>query len=69
MLFLRPHFMAHHPSPVGASLLAIAVVQLASIDRSHALRGNTARDAPRSASRGDAERHGMHSHAERGNDQ
>ncbi|SDB63120.1 hypothetical protein SAMN03159382_05242 [Pseudomonas sp. NFACC23-1] len=33
------------------------------------LRGNAARDAPRSASECDAERHGMHSHPERGNDQ
>ena len=44
-------------------------------DRSHAPRGNAAPDAPRPADdahsgRGsDAERHGMHSHAERGNDQ
>ncbi|CAI8934136.1 hypothetical protein EMIT0P294_30529 [Pseudomonas sp. IT-P294] len=37
-------------------------------DRSHALRGNAAKDAPRSACASDAERHGMHSHAERGND-
>ncbi len=45
-------------------------------DRSHAPRGNAAWDAPRPARqckaqdqrRGDAERHGMHSHAERGND-
>ncbi len=35
----------------------------------HAPRGNAARDAPRSALEGDAERHGMHYHAERGNDQ
>ena len=38
-------------------------------DRSHAPRGNAAPDAPRPALReGDAERHRMHSHAERGND-
>ena len=47
---------------VGLSL------ELALNDRSHALRGNAARDAPRSASECDAERHGMHSHAERGDD-
>ncbi|CAN2977175.1 hypothetical protein METHPM2_430010 [Pseudomonas sp. PM2] len=40
------------------------------LDRSHALRGNAAPDAPRPALReGDAERHKMHSHTERGNDQ
>ncbi|AZF39824.1 DNA polymerase III epsilon subunit [Pseudomonas sp. R4-39-08] len=45
-------------------------------DRSHAPRGNAAGDAPRPASprntkalrKGDAKRHGMHSHAERGDD-
>ncbi|KAA0994301.1 hypothetical protein FQ192_13260 [Pseudomonas sp. ANT_J12] len=37
-------------------------------DRSHAPLGNAARDAPRPYG-GDAERHGLHSHAERGNDQ
>ncbi|MNL00190.1 hypothetical protein D3C87_1206150 [compost metagenome] len=37
-------------------------------DRSHALRGNAAPDAPRPCAN-DAERHRMHSHAERGNDQ
>jgi hypothetical protein len=43
--------------------------------RSHAPRGNAAPAAPRpsddaySGRGGDAERHGMHSHAERGNDQ
>ncbi|TKJ79290.1 hypothetical protein PkoCFBP13504_21165 [Pseudomonas koreensis] len=36
--------------------------------RSHALRGNASRDAPRSGSVRDAERPGLHSHAERGND-
>ncbi len=35
-------------------------------DRSHALRGNTGLNAPRLIV--DAERQGMHSHAERGND-
>ncbi|AUG97626.1 hypothetical protein AWU82_29890 [Pseudomonas glycinae] len=35
-------------------------------DRSHALRGNASMDAPRPS---DAERHELHSHAERGNDQ
>jgi hypothetical protein len=35
-------------------------------DRSHALRGNAALDAPRPMV--DAERQGMHAHAERGND-
>ncbi|PQO99031.1 hypothetical protein C5612_26160 [Pseudomonas frederiksbergensis] len=34
-------------------------------DRSHALRGNASRDAPRP---GDTERHRLRSHAERGND-
>ncbi|PMX02979.1 hypothetical protein C1X59_04915 [Pseudomonas sp. FW215-R2] len=38
------------------------------VDRSHALRGNTSRDAPRSSSGRDAERPGLHSHAERGNE-
>jgi len=37
-------------------------------DHSHAPRGNAAGDALRPAV-GDAERHGMHSHAERGNEQ
>jgi hypothetical protein len=45
--------------------------------RSHALRGNVSRDAPRPAlcawleywALCDAELHGLHSHAERGNDQ
>ncbi len=37
-------------------------------DRSHALRGNASRDAPRPCG-DDAERHWLHSHAERGNDQ
>ncbi|RAI61956.1 hypothetical protein DOZ69_24670 [Pseudomonas fluorescens] len=37
-------------------------------DRSHALRGNASRDAPRSSSGRDAERPGLHSHAERGNE-
>ena len=44
-------------------------------DRSHALRGNATWDAPRPAfcndlhlRTGDAERHEMHYHAERGND-
>jgi hypothetical protein len=36
-------------------------------DRSHALRGNAARDAPRPKKR-DAERHRRRYHAERGND-
>ncbi|POA29730.1 hypothetical protein C1891_27245 [Pseudomonas sp. GW456-12-1-14-TSB6] len=43
-------------------------VQRLDDDRSHALRGNASRDAPRSSSGGDAERPGLHSHAERGND-
>ncbi|PNQ91723.1 hypothetical protein CCU68_15460 [Pseudomonas gingeri NCPPB 3146 = LMG 5327] len=38
-------------------------------DRSHAPRGNAARDAPRHRFAADAERPGRHSHAERGNDQ
>nr|TSB49485.1 hypothetical protein FEE99_24890 [Pseudomonas sp. ef1] len=37
-------------------------------DRSHALRGNASTDAPRSAVGWDAERPGLRSHAERGND-
>src|ERR1700712_4847526 len=40
---------------------------LASLDRSHAPRGSTSPDAPRRLL-GDAERHGLHSRAERGND-
>jgi hypothetical protein len=38
-------------------------------DRSHALRGNAARDAPRPTPKPNAERPLRHSHAERGNDQ
>ncbi|PKH78811.1 hypothetical protein CXF97_19740 [Pseudomonas sp. Choline-02u-1] len=38
------------------------------LDHSHALRGNASTDAPRSAFGRDAERPGLHSHAERGND-
>ncbi|PYC06274.1 hypothetical protein DMX04_00065 [Pseudomonas koreensis] len=37
-------------------------------DRSCAQRRNASSDAPRSASERDAERPGLHSHAERGND-
>ncbi len=39
------------------------------LDRSHAPRGNAALDALRQLLRRDAERHRMHSHAERGNEQ
>ncbi len=38
-------------------------------DRSHAPRGNAARDAPRPHQQQNAERPLRHSHAERGNDQ
>jgi hypothetical protein len=64
---------------VGAGLLANAVVLLwaclLDADRSHASRSNAALDAPRhldDADAGlgnDAERRGMHAHAERGNAQ
>jgi hypothetical protein len=47
---------------VGGSLLANGPN-----DRSHALRGNAALDAPRPAV--DAERRALHAHAERGHDQ
>ena len=59
------------PVPLGVH----GAVRGTGFDRSHALRDNAAPDAPRpsddaySGHRGDAERHGMHSHAERGNDQ
>ncbi|PMX25732.1 hypothetical protein C1X57_04520 [Pseudomonas sp. FW215-E1] len=39
------------------------------VEASNRLRGNASRDAPRSSSGRDAERPGLHSHAERGNDQ
>ena len=47
-LFFERFALARQPGQAGAR----------SIDRSHALRRNAARDAPRSVSEGDAERHG-----------
>ena len=67
----------HTTSSSTAQNLAGKIRKPTQLDRSHALRGNAAWDAPRPASQryaqvlrnGDAERHGMHYHAERGNDQ
>ncbi|RYM42128.1 hypothetical protein EVS84_13400 [Pseudomonas koreensis] len=47
----------------------MAIADRRTHDRSRALRGNASRDAPRSSSGRDAERPGLHSHAEHGNDQ
>ena len=52
-----------HQTRVRALIVARSVA-----DRSHALRGNTYIDALRQRLGGDAERPGLHSHAERGNE-
>ena len=59
---IGPNEAAYAASGTGFSREAFACDS----DRSHALRGNAALDAPRLMV--DAERQGMHSHAERGND-